>query len=67
MAASGFVPATELDGGSSNLRLDGGDREGSDYFFLSFREVLSINTSDLCIVFFSYGVLCKKMYLHRLE
>jgi hypothetical protein len=39
--ASSFVPASELNGGSSDLLLDGGDREGPDCFFLSFREALS--------------------------
>jgi hypothetical protein len=65
--ASGFVPAPVLEGGDCNLSLDGGEREGSDYFLKSFSEVFSANTRDLCVISFSYGVLCKSLYCHRLS
>jgi hypothetical protein len=42
-AASGFVPASVLDGGSFDLQLDGGEREGPDYiFFISQQGLLCI-------------------------
>jgi hypothetical protein len=44
--ASGFIPASVLDGGSSGLWLDGGERGGSVCYSLSFREVLPTFTSD---------------------
>jgi hypothetical protein len=37
--ASGFVSTSELDGGSSDLWLDGEDREGPNCIFPSFSEV----------------------------
>jgi hypothetical protein len=66
-AASGFVPASELDRGSSDLRLDGGDREGPSCVFPFFSEVFSAFTRNLCVFSLSYGVLCNKLYIHRLE
>jgi hypothetical protein len=66
-ATSGFVLASELDSGDSDLRLHGGDREGPYFVFLSFREALSTFIRDLCIIFFSYGVLCNNMYLHCVD
>jgi hypothetical protein len=69
MAASGFVPASVLDSSSSSfdLQLDHGDREGPDCLVPSFREVFSAFTRDLWVYSLSYGVLCNKMYIHRLE
>jgi hypothetical protein len=57
--ASGYVPAPMLDGGDYDLSLNGGEREGSDCFLKSFSEVFSTNTRALCVIFFSYRVLCK--------
>ena len=57
--ASGSVPASVLDGGDGDFRLGGGEREGFDCFFPSFSEVFSTNTRDLCVICFSYEVLCK--------
>jgi hypothetical protein len=54
-AASGFVPASEHDGGSFDLQLDGGEREGSDYILPSFSEVFSAITRDICVIFFLMG------------
>jgi hypothetical protein len=44
--ASGFVPASGHDGGSSDLRLDSGDREGPICTFLAFSEVFSAFARD---------------------
>jgi hypothetical protein len=75
-ATSGFVPASELDDGSSDLWLDdgssvlwldGSDREVHVCFFLFFREVLSTLAWDLCGFFLFYGVHCNNLYLHRLD
>jgi hypothetical protein len=55
--ASGFVPVSELDGGSSDLRFDGGDREGLDCIFPSFKEVFSAFTRELCVLLFLWGPL----------
>jgi hypothetical protein len=46
--ASGFVPASVLDGGSSGFWLDSGERGESVCYSLSFREVLPTFTRDLC-------------------
>jgi hypothetical protein len=54
-AASGFVPASEHDGGSFDLRLGGGEREGSDYILPSFSEVFFAITRDICVIFFLMG------------
>jgi hypothetical protein len=66
-AASGFVPASRLDGGSFDLhlRLDGGEREGPDCFVSSFSEVFSAFTRDLYFISFSHGVLCYNLYTHQ--
>jgi hypothetical protein len=62
--ASGFVPASVLDGGSSGLWLDGGERGGSICHSLSLREVLPIFARDLCVLSVFYGVPCNNLYLH---
>jgi hypothetical protein len=64
--ASGFVPAFVLDGGSSGLWLDGGEKGGSDCYSLSFSEVLSAFTRNLCVLSVFYGVPCITLYLHCL-
>jgi hypothetical protein len=48
MAASGFVPASVLDGGGRGLQLwlDGGQREGPDCLVLSISKVLSAIIRD---------------------
>jgi hypothetical protein len=66
MEASGFVPASMLDDGSSNLWLGGGEREGSDCFPKSFREIFSTNTRVLCVISFFYGVFGNSLYYHHL-
>jgi hypothetical protein len=53
--ASAFVPASELDGGSADLWLDGGEREGLDCVFRSFSELLSTNARDLYVHFHLMG------------
>jgi hypothetical protein len=55
-AASGVVPASELDGGEAELQLDGEER-GLDCTKKSFSRDLSVSTRDLCIILVSYGVL----------
>jgi hypothetical protein len=64
--ASGFVPASDLNGGSFGLWLDGGDRGGPICFFVSFREVLPTLTTDLCVFLVFYRVHCNSLYLHCL-
>jgi hypothetical protein len=56
--ASGFIPASAHDNGSSNLRLAAGEREGPDCVSSCFSEVFFAFTRDLCVFFLSYGVLC---------
>jgi hypothetical protein len=58
--ASGSVPASELDGGLADLRLNGGERGGSDCNCKSFRRVLSTYARDLCVIALVYGVPCVK-------
>jgi hypothetical protein len=65
--ASGFVPASVLDGGDYDLSLDGGEREGSVCNCKSFSEVFSVSTGDLRVILFSYGVLCNHLYYHHLS
>jgi hypothetical protein len=62
-AASGFVPASVLDGGGLGLQLwlDGGKREGLVCLVLSFSKVFSAFIGDPFVFCFSYGVLCKIM------
>jgi hypothetical protein len=55
--ASGFVPTSVLDGGSSGLWLDGGERGGSVCYSISLREVLPTFTRDLCVLSVFYGFL----------
>jgi hypothetical protein len=62
--ASGFVPASVLDGGSSGLWLDSGERGGSVCYSVSLREVLPILTRDLCVFPVFYGVPCNNLYVH---
>jgi hypothetical protein len=50
-----FVPASELDGGSFDLRLDGGDREGPNCIFTSFSKVFFAFTRVLSVIFFFIG------------
>jgi hypothetical protein len=64
--ASGSIPAYVPDGGSFNLSLDSGEREGSDCFLTSFSEVFSTNTRDLCVISISYEVIYNCLYCHRL-
>jgi hypothetical protein len=64
--ASGFVPASDINGGSSGLWLDGGDRGGPDCFSLSFREVLSTLARVLCVLLVFYEVPCNNLYLRCL-
>jgi hypothetical protein len=67
MTTSGTVPTPKLDGGCADLRLIGGEREGLDWFFQPFSEVLSTKARDLCVNFILfYGVLCVKLYIHQL-
>jgi hypothetical protein len=47
LEASGFVPASEHDGGVAHLRLDDGEREGSDCNSTFLSEVFSVNAGDL--------------------
>jgi hypothetical protein len=47
-----FRPASVHDGGSSDLRLDGGEREGPNCISSSFSKVFSVFTRDLCVYFF---------------
>lgn len=53
--ASGFVPASKLDGDLADLLLVGGEREGPDCFLLSFSEALSASIRDLCVLFYFMG------------
>jgi hypothetical protein len=62
--ASGFVPASVLDGGSSGLWLGGGERGGPVCFSVSLREVLPTFARDLCVFSVFYGVSCNNLYLH---
>jgi hypothetical protein len=62
--ASGFVPASVLDGSSSGLWLNGGERGGSACFSVSLREVLPTLTRDLCVFPVFYGIPCNNLYLH---
>jgi hypothetical protein len=64
--ASGFVPASILDSGSSGLWLDGGEKGGSVCYYLSFREVLPTFTRNLCVLSIFYGVPSINLYLHYL-
>jgi hypothetical protein len=66
LEASGFVPASELDGDLADLLLVGGEREGLDCVFLPLSEALSANARDLCVIFLFHGVLCNMLYTHRL-
>jgi hypothetical protein len=56
--ASGYVPAAVLDGGKSDLRIDGGERGGLDCFGKYFSGVLPANARDLCVIVLAYRVLC---------
>jgi hypothetical protein len=47
----------------SSLLRDG--EGGLDCVFLIFSKVLLTITRDPCVIFFSYGVLCNNLYLHR--
>jgi hypothetical protein len=58
LEASGFVPASDLNGGSS--------RGGQVCFSVSFREVLSTLTRDLCVFLVFYRVSCNNLYLHSM-
>jgi hypothetical protein len=58
VVASGFVPATALDGGLVDLRLGGGERGGPDCFCITFRGVLPAYTRGLCVTLSFLGVLC---------
>jgi hypothetical protein len=65
-AASGFVPASGLDGGATGLWLDGGDREGPDCYVSSFSEVFSAYARDLCVILNlmgSFVIICKSTAL----
>jgi hypothetical protein len=62
-----FVPASELNGGSSDLRLDGGDREGPDCFCKSFSGIFSAIVRDLCVISSFYEIFCNLLYIHRVE
>jgi hypothetical protein len=62
-----FVPASELNGGSSDHQLDGGDREGPDCFCKSFSGVFSTIARDLCVISSFYKVFCNLLYIHRGE
>jgi hypothetical protein len=55
--ASGFVPASEHDGGSSDLRLDGGDREGPICTSLAFSEVFPAFARDPFVISILWGPL----------
>ena len=59
--ASGLVPAPDHDGGVANFRLGGGQREGSNCFSLSFRQVFSANSRGLCVITYlmgSFVIIC---------
>jgi hypothetical protein len=53
--ASGFAPASGHDGGSSDLLLDSGDREGLICTFLSFSEVFSAFSRDPYVISYLMG------------
>jgi hypothetical protein len=55
--ASGCVPATVLDGGMIDLRLNGGEKGGLDCLGKSFSGVFPANARDLCVIVLAYGVL----------
>jgi hypothetical protein len=59
--ASGFIPASTHDGGVADLRLGGGEREGSDCVFPFFSEVFSVNAEDLYVfsdLMGSFVIIC---------
>jgi hypothetical protein len=62
LEASGFVPAFDLNGGSSGFWLHGGDRGGPVCYYVSFRDVLPILTRDLYVFLVFYGVLYNNLY-----
>jgi hypothetical protein len=57
IAASGSVPASRHDGGDADIRLRGGEREGSNCFLTYFSEVFSATTKDLYFFLISWDPL----------
>jgi hypothetical protein len=53
--ASGFLPASGHDGGSSDLRLDVGEREGPICLFLAFNEVFYAFARDSYVISYLMG------------
>jgi hypothetical protein len=66
LEASGFVPASFLDGGWPDLRLGDGYREGHDCDCKLFNEALSASAKDPGVILLFYGVPCIILYCHRL-